>query len=62
MYRKFLKTLRKAIALMIALSVMAAPIGYGQHWVQDGQRRLLYDHEANVTTIDEQSHLTTDIR
>ena len=55
MYGKFLRTPRKATTLMIALSVMAAPIGYGQHWVQDGQRRLLYDHEANVSTIDEQS-------
>ena len=55
MYRKFFKIPRKAIALMIALGVMAAPIGYGQHWVQAGLRRLLYDHEASVSNIDEQS-------
>ena len=41
--------------LVITLRLIVAPIGHTQHWVQDGLRRLLYDHEANNTTIDEQS-------
>ena len=55
MDRKILATHCKAIMLVITLSIIVAPIGHTQHWVQDGLRRLLYDHEANHTTIDEQS-------
>ena len=52
MYEKFLRIPCNGITLMIAPSVMATPIGYGEHWVRVRMLRLIYGHEANVTTRD----------
>ncbi len=42
---------RKVMTVLIALSMVTAPYGFTQHRVNDGQRRLLFDHEAHVSSI-----------
>lgn len=51
MKRIFGKVSRKAMTVLIALSMVTAPYGSTQHTINAGQRRLLLDHEAYVSSI-----------
>ena len=55
MQRMFGRASRTAMAVLVAVSMVTAPFGYSKHSVQNGQRRLLFDHEAHVENLVEES-------
>lgn len=54
MYSLFSKFLAKGLVFALCLCMVLAPDGYGQHRVNEGQRRLLFDHEAHRSRLNQE--------
>lgn len=46
--------LAKGLVFALCLCMVLAPDGYGQQRVNEGQRRLLFDHEAHRSRLNQE--------